>query len=193
MSTTKHRRVVRTGRPSVAAHLHGREKLRGASSGIRKPHRYDCRKLLRPDTSVVNEAIRVFAIGRNQAGFWVARDCDGSVCGLFLSKAGAVRFAKHTSGADGCALMFVSNGLELKPHTSMARAWHNIMPMKTAKLIARFKLEIEKLLIRARRAAAERDLIKQDLYWNRYPHRSKSDDDLPIERDIRGDTAARGE
>ena len=192
MATTKHRRVVRTGRPSVAAYLHGREKLRGSSSGSETPS-IRSERLIRPDTSVVNEAIRVFAIGRNQAGFWVARDCDGSICGLFLSKAGAVRFAKQTSGADGCALMFVSNGLELEPHTSMARAWHNIMPMKTAKLIARFKLEIEKLLIRPRREAAERDLIKQDLYWNQYRHRSKSDDDLPVEREIRGDTAARGE
>jgi hypothetical protein len=65
--------------------------------------------------------------------------------------------------------------------------------MNIAKLIARFKLESEKLFIRPRREAAERDLIKQDLYWNQYRHRSKSDDDLPIERDIRGDTAGRGE
>jgi hypothetical protein len=63
---------------------------------------------------------------------------------------------------------------------SMARAWHNIMPMKIAMLIARFKLEMEKLFIRPRK---ERDLIKQDLYWNQYRYRSKSDDDLPIRRD----------
>jgi hypothetical protein len=142
---------------------------------------------------VVNPAIRVFAIGRNQTGFWVARDCDSSICGLFLSKAGAVRFARRTSGAEACAQMFVSNGLELKPHTSTARAWHNVMPLKIGKLIVRFKLEIEKLLIRPRREAAERDLIKQDLYWNQYRHRSKSDDDLPVERGIRGYISERGE
>jgi hypothetical protein len=89
--------------------------------------------------------------------------------------------------------MFVSNGLELKPHTTMARAWHNVMPLKIGKLIARFKLEIEKLLIRPRREAAERDLIKQDLCWNQYRHRSNSDDDLPIERGIRGYTSERCE
>jgi hypothetical protein len=159
MSIIKHRPNVAAGRPSPAAHFHGREKLRcGASqTGIGTTR---SAKVIRPDSSVVNEAIRVFAIGRNQAGLWVARDCDGSAFGLFLSKAGAVRFAKRTSGADGCALMFVANGLELKPHTSMAGAWHHIMPIKIAKLIARFKLEIGKLLIWAGREAAEQDLIE---------------------------------
>jgi hypothetical protein len=47
--------------------------------------------------------------------------------------------------------MFVSNGLELKPHTSAARAWHSMLPMKIAKLIARIKLENEELFIRPRR------------------------------------------
>ena len=190
MSSVKHRRVVNPGSPSVATYLHGRAKLRCSALGTTST---GSTKLIRPDSSVVNSAIRVFAIGRNQAGFWVARDCDSAACGLFLSKTGAVQFAKRTSGAEAYALMFVSNGLELKPHTSTARAWHNIMPLKIGKLIARFKLEIEKLLIRPRREAAERDLIKQDLYWNQYRRPSKSDDDLPIERDVRSYASERGE
>lgn len=53
----------------------------------------------------------MFAIGRSKTGLWVARDCDSPAGGAFLTKAAAIRFAKHTGGA--CALMFVRDGLEL--------------------------------------------------------------------------------
>jgi hypothetical protein len=193
MPSVKHRRVVTAGKPSVAAYLHGQGKLRNSPSKS-EPASVRSETPIRPNSSVVNEAIRVFAIGRNQAGFWIARDCDGSACGLFLSKAGAVRFAKRTSGADGCTLKFVSDGLELKTHSSAARAWHNVLPMGIANLIARFKLDIEELFIRPRRKPPEREeVVEQDLYRNRYRHRSKSDDDLPIERADRRHTLVRGE
>jgi hypothetical protein len=69
------------------------------------------RAFRRPDSSILNEAIPVFAIGHSKTGLWVARDCDSPAGGAFLTKAAAIRFAKHTGGA--CALMFVRDGLEL--------------------------------------------------------------------------------
>ena len=68
-------------------------------------------KIRRPDSTILNEAIPVFAIGRSHNGLWIAHDCDSSAGGAFLSKAAAVRFAKRTS--DACAVMFVQGGLEL--------------------------------------------------------------------------------
>jgi hypothetical protein len=183
MSSAKHRRVVTAGGPSAAEHIRGRKKLRRNGSALGNTQSAE---LIRPDSSVVNEAIRIFAIGRNRAAFWVSRDCDGSAAGLFLSKAGAIRFAKRISGANGCGLMFMADGLELDGPTSIARAWHHIMPLKIAKLIARLKLEIQKFLIGPTRENVEQNLIERELYRNQYRYRSKSDDDLPIERDVRG-------
>jgi hypothetical protein len=66
----------------------------------------------RPDASVLNEAIPLFAIGRNRAGMWVARDCDSTACGEFFTRSAAVRFAKRTAGPC-CALMFENDDREL--------------------------------------------------------------------------------
>ncbi len=189
MSSSKHRRVTTAGGPSAPTSMRGREKLRGSGARSAKPQ-VRSGKPTRPDRSIVNEAIRIFAIGRNRSGFWVAQDCDSSAAGLFLSKAGAVRFARRTSGANGCALMFVANGLELDSRTSMARAWCNIIPLQLAKLIVRLKLRIEDLWAASRQGNESQDLIKQELYRNRYRHRSKCDDDLPIEDVRRGDASA---
>jgi hypothetical protein len=82
---------------------------RGAPSASR-----DGRTLRRPDASILNEAIPLVAIGRNQAGFWVARDCDSSTGRAFIFKGSAIRFAKRIKGRSGCALMFVNEGLELE-------------------------------------------------------------------------------
>jgi hypothetical protein len=72
-------------------------------------------RTLRPDARILNEAIPLVAIGRNQAGFWVARDCDSSAGRAFVFKGSAIRFAKRMKGRSGCALMFVDDGLELEP------------------------------------------------------------------------------
>jgi hypothetical protein len=66
-----------------------------------------------PDPSVLSEAIPLFFIGRNKDGFWVARDADGSVGGIFLLKRSALRFANRNTQPGGCATMFVSEGFEL--------------------------------------------------------------------------------
>ena len=188
MSSMKHRRVATAGGPSGPTHVRGREKLRGSGPRSGKPQ-VRSGKPTRPDRSIVNEAIPIFAIGRNKSGFWVAQDCDSAAAGLFLSKAGAVRFAKRTSGANGCALMFVASGLELDPRTSIDRAWHDIIPLEVAKFIAHLKLRVRDLWVGSMRGNESQDLIEQELYRNRYRHRSKNDDDLPIERDDHGGRA----
>ena len=43
----------------------------------------------RPDPSILSEAIPLFFIGQNRDGFWVARDADGRVGGIFLLKQSA--------------------------------------------------------------------------------------------------------
>jgi len=97
----------------------------------------DGRALRRPDARILNEAIPLVAIGRNQAGFWVARDCDSSTGRAFVFKGSAIRFAKRMKGRSGCALMFVNDGLELEPadtgtsqFTSLASIARNLLVWK---------------------------------------------------------------
>src|ERR1017187_2396820 len=47
------------------------------------------------DPGVVSEAIPAFFIGRNKEGFWVARDVNGQIGGIFLFGNSAVSFAKE--------------------------------------------------------------------------------------------------
>jgi hypothetical protein len=67
----------------------------------------------RPDPSVLSETIPLFFIGRNREGFWVARDADGRVGGIFLRKQSALKCAKTISQPGGCATMFFSGRFEL--------------------------------------------------------------------------------
>ena len=65
------------------------------------------------DPDVVNETIPAFFIGRNRQGFWVARDVNGRIGGIFLFEISAVSFAKAKSGAAGCATVYLSQPFEL--------------------------------------------------------------------------------
>lgn len=67
----------------------------------------------RPDPSILNEAIPLFYIGQNLDGFWVARDANGQVGGIFLRKQSALNFANRNADPWGCATMFLSERLEL--------------------------------------------------------------------------------
>lgn len=67
----------------------------------------------RPDPGILNEAIPLFFIGRNEDGFWVARESNGRTGGIFLRKQSALRFAKRSAQPGGCALMFLSERFEL--------------------------------------------------------------------------------
>jgi hypothetical protein len=65
------------------------------------------------DPGIVNGAIPAFFIGRNKEGFWVARDVNGQVGGIFLLENSALSFAKGNSRPAGCATIFPSERFEL--------------------------------------------------------------------------------
>jgi hypothetical protein len=65
------------------------------------------------DASIVSEAIPAFFIGRNKEGFWVARDVQGQIGGIFLLQNSARSFAKKHCQPAGCATIFPSERFEL--------------------------------------------------------------------------------
>jgi hypothetical protein len=65
------------------------------------------------DPAIVNDAIPAFFIGRNQEGFWVARDVKGRIGGIFLLENSAVSFARRNSQPAGCATIYPSQRFEL--------------------------------------------------------------------------------
>lgn len=65
------------------------------------------------DAGIISEAIPAFYIGRNKAGFWVAREAKGRIGGIFLFKSSAVEFANAQSRPLRCALIFPSERIEL--------------------------------------------------------------------------------
>ena len=107
MSSVK-QRLARSG-AGVArtAHTRGEMKFSGIAAPVSKPESTRTGFVQRPDSTILNDAIPLFAIGRNRAGLWVARDCDGPAGDAFLSKGAAIRFARKIRGSEACALMFV--------------------------------------------------------------------------------------
>jgi hypothetical protein len=67
----------------------------------------------RLDPGIVNEAIPAFFIGRNGRGFWVARDVNGTIGGIFLFERSALAFAKRSSRPAACATIYPSERFEL--------------------------------------------------------------------------------
>jgi hypothetical protein len=65
------------------------------------------------DPGILNDAIPAFFIGRNKEGFWVARDVNGRIGGIFLLENSALSFAKRNSQPAGCATIFPSERFEL--------------------------------------------------------------------------------
>jgi hypothetical protein len=65
------------------------------------------------DPGIVNEAIPAFFIGRNKEGFWVARDVNGQIGGIFLLQNSALSFARRHSEPNGCATIYPSERFEL--------------------------------------------------------------------------------
>jgi hypothetical protein len=65
------------------------------------------------DAGIVSDAIPAFFIGRNEDGFWVARDARGRIGGIFLLEASAVSFARTQAGPGGCATIFPTERFEL--------------------------------------------------------------------------------
>src|SRR5262249_1880728 len=134
----------------------------------------------RPDNSIVNEAIPLFAIGRNHAGLWVARDCDGSAGDVFLTKGAAIRFARRTSGSGGGALMFAANGLELGQASARIPAGHSAIQSAIGRVTTGFNRRVRDLFERSKRNNQQKQRVESELYRSQYRYRSKSDDDLPV-------------
>jgi hypothetical protein len=65
------------------------------------------------DPGILNQAIPAFFIGRNQQGFWIARDASGQIGGIFLLESSALSFAKRNSRPTGCATIFPFERFEL--------------------------------------------------------------------------------
>jgi hypothetical protein len=65
------------------------------------------------DPDIVNEAIPAFFIGRNKEGFWVARDVNGKIGGIFLLENSALSFARKNSRPLGCATISSPERFEL--------------------------------------------------------------------------------
>jgi hypothetical protein len=65
------------------------------------------------DPGIVSDTIPAFFIGRNMEGFWVARDANGQIGGIFLLEASALSFARNNSRSSGCATIFPSARFEL--------------------------------------------------------------------------------
>ena len=65
------------------------------------------------DPDIVSPSIPAFFIGRNRAGFWVARESKGRAGGIFLFKSSAMEFARSESAPSRCALIFPIEPFEL--------------------------------------------------------------------------------
>jgi hypothetical protein len=65
------------------------------------------------DPAILNATIPAFFIGRNNEGFWLARDVKGQTGGIFLFESSALSFARKNSGRSGCATIFPAERFEL--------------------------------------------------------------------------------
>jgi hypothetical protein len=147
----------------------------------------------RPDATMISEAIPLFYIAQNSTGFWLAREANGQIGGLFLLKRSALRFAKSKSEPAGCATMFLAEPFELDVENQGSRlagllAAASKAVARRAPLLGSFVesvvAEWRKLIAEISRALANerkhRKAIEQELFRGRYTLASKNDDDLPI-------------
>jgi hypothetical protein len=150
-------------------------------------------KFPRPDASVLNETIPLYYIGQNKNRFWVTREAQGRSGGLFLFKRSAQRFARKKSAPAGCALMILTEPLELDLENQGSRLAESLMaaidvatrraPTCVAFINAaigkwrRLAAQISHALAGERR---HRDAIERELFHGQYTLTSKNDDDLPI-------------
>jgi hypothetical protein len=149
----------------------------------------------RPDDTVLSDSIPLFFIGRNQNGFWVAREAGGRCGGLFLFRSSADRFARRNGLAGGGATMLVEHSIELDLPNQGSRLAELIargaeIVRRRAPFVANMigvaiaewgKLDsrISRMLTDHRR---NREAIENDLFSGQYELASKNDDDLPILR-----------
>jgi hypothetical protein len=159
------------------------------------PRRQIAQLPTRPDDTVLSNSIPLFFIGRNQNGFWVARESAGRCGGLFLFRWSAARYARKNGLAGGGATMLVEHSIELDLPNQGSRFAELIAttidiirrraPFVTS-LIGVAIAQWRKLDSRISRALVDhrrnREAIENDLFSGQYELASKNDDDLPILR-----------
>jgi hypothetical protein len=69
--------------------------------------------LQRPDPNILSESIPAYFVGRNRDGFYVARDADAPIGGIFLLEKSALRFANKMTSPTRCAIILISEHFEL--------------------------------------------------------------------------------
>jgi len=147
----------------------------------------------RPHSSVLNDSIPLFFIGRNAVGFWVVREAEGRRGGLFFLKRSAKQFARNQTSPWGYATMFLDTPLELDVPNHGSRL---VGPIAAAIAIVERRLPIltsllrkgcgkwRKLVRRICRTIASqrrsRHVLERDLFSGQYTLVSKNDDDLPV-------------
>jgi hypothetical protein len=149
----------------------------------------------RPDQTVLSDSIPLFFVGRNQSGFWVARESEGRCGGLFLFKGSAARFAREQSSPRGGATMIVEHTIELDLSNQGSRLAELIATTidivrrrapPVATFIAMAIAKLRKLDSRIAHLLADhrrnREAVENELFRGQYKLSSKNDDELPIPR-----------
>jgi hypothetical protein len=149
----------------------------------------------RPNRTVLNDSIPLFFIGRNQSGFWVARESERRSGGLFLLRRSAARFVRKKSSPRGCATMLVEHTIELDVPNQGNRLVEPIattidIVRRRAPLVATFIgmaiaewRKLDSRIVQALNAHhRNREAIENDLFRGEYQLVSKNDDELPIPR-----------
>jgi hypothetical protein len=149
----------------------------------------------RPDDTVLSRSIPLFFIGRNQSGFWIARESAGRCGGLFLFRWSAARFARRNGLAGACATMLVEHSIELDLPNQGNRLVELIAtttdivkrraPFVTNSMgvVINGWRKLDALVSRALTdPRRNREAIENDLFGGEYKLVSKNDDDLPIQR-----------
>jgi hypothetical protein len=113
----------------------------------------------RPGVTVLSDSIPLFYIGRNHEGFWVVREAEGRIGGLFLLRCSALRFARQKSLPAGCATMFVTEPLELDLPNQGSRVAE---PIASAMRVTKQRVPLLANLV-ATAAAKWRKLVSQIL------------------------------
>jgi hypothetical protein len=92
------------------------------------------------DPDIVSDAIPAFFIGRNEDGFWVARDAKGKTGGLFLFEISALSFARRSSPPRGCATIYPSHRFELDLENRGNPLVAQLGPLKRLAMLARQRM-----------------------------------------------------
>jgi len=97
----------------IAVNMHALERDRQGVRPAPEPRTVVTTPFQPLDPGVLNASIPAFFIGRNEDGFWLARDVKGTIGGIFLLESSALAFARRNAFPSGCATIFPSERFEL--------------------------------------------------------------------------------